>query len=436
MKKPYIITTASIILIVVTQLVYISNIYNDYIENITSSIEDNISKAIDIELKGRMFGDTDDHLSNTDTQDLNKAKSKSAHDARSMPIASISDIFNQVAQDMVYDGGVSLNVASLDSLFTPFNKDNISTNFVLTDNITGEVKQSKLQDTTEYRYRSKIFPIGVTDKQVVQLYYNIPLPSFIKASIWSLIVSLVTLILMVMTSITMLRELQQKHKALENLQDNINGTIHDLRSPLNSAIMTLDVIISSQLSEQLKSFAKNSRISLISFSENIRTMLSIARGDIREEQVSEEQINNSCKVLISDLGILYGSGSKISLKTNLPSNFTMQGDYLLLENIIRNLLDNSVKYGKNSEVLLSISVEDSKLKVTVEDGGDGIASSDQRKIFKRFYQLDKNCRDGYGMGLYNSHRIVKMLGGDMGVKSIVNRGSKFWFTIPCKIDYK
>ena len=106
----------------------------------------------------------------------------------------------------------------------------------------------------------------------------------------------------------------------------------------------------------------------------------------------------------------------------------------ILDEIIYNLCDNGVKYNKKGGSLtVTISQEEERPVITVEDTGIGISEEDQKRIFERFYRVDKShskAIGGTGLGLSIVKHGSMFLGADMKVESTLGEGSKFILTLP------
>ena len=111
-------------------------------------------------------------------------------------------------------------------------------------------------------------------------------------------------------------------------------------------------------------------------------------------------------------------------------------DPRILRQILINLVGNAVKFTDQGEVKVSISFvsknrRGAKLRFSVHDTGPGIAKNKQRVIFGAFEQLetDRQGTNGTGLGLCISGHLIKMLGGQIKLKSNVGKGSEFFFDI-------
>jgi len=127
-------------------------------------------------------------------------------------------------------------------------------------------------------------------------------------------------------------------------------------------------------------------------------------------------------------------GCQIRLKTekNMPARILADPDRL--RQILFNLLSNAVKFGGGGGVEVRIASEkdgSGRLRIAVADEGPGIAPEDARRLFQRFSQVDaSNTRQngGAGLGLAICKGLSEMMGGAIGVESVLGVGSTFWFT--------
>lgn len=108
-------------------------------------------------------------------------------------------------------------------------------------------------------------------------------------------------------------------------------------------------------------------------------------------------------------------------------------DPALLELIIRNYVENAIKYTPEGRVLIGCRKQHGQIRIEVHDTGIGIPASAQETVFQEFYQLGNPERDkakGLGLGLYIAHSLGKLLNHDIGVNSTVGKGSMFYVTVP------
>jgi signal transduction histidine kinase len=127
-------------------------------------------------------------------------------------------------------------------------------------------------------------------------------------------------------------------------------------------------------------------------------------------------------------------GVQLSLEL-APGAVLIEGDERRLRQVIFNLLSNAVKFTPDGgSVVVASSQMDHEVQVSVTDTGPGIAPEDQERIFEEFQQTGVGVeqREGTGLGLALSKRLVELHGGRIWVESETGHGSRFVFTLPAK----
>jgi two-component system phosphate regulon sensor histidine kinase PhoR len=124
----------------------------------------------------------------------------------------------------------------------------------------------------------------------------------------------------------------------------------------------------------------------------------------------------------------------VELVSQLPE-LTATADVNRLEQVLANLVDNAIKYGRaqGKVVVGGKKMDDGKLEIFVQDDGPGIPTESLDRVFERFYRVDKaRSRDqgGTGLGLSIVKHIVQAHGGEVWVKSELGKGATFFFTLP------
>jgi signal transduction histidine kinase len=108
---------------------------------------------------------------------------------------------------------------------------------------------------------------------------------------------------------------------------------------------------------------------------------------------------------------------------------TVHGDRRRLAQVVRNLIDNAIKFSpRDARVAIQVSVDSGSPVLTVEDQGPGIPKGEREKIFQRFYQIDRSrskTRPGSGLGLAIVKHILQLHGASIEVGGEVGRGSVF-----------
>ena len=201
---------------------------------------------------------------------------------------------------------------------------------------------------------------------------------------------------------------------------------HDLRQPMQSINIFVDMIDTRQLSESDASIFNRMRKSITVLNRMFNTLLDISKLDsnlaVRERAFHLIEIVHSLEDSFSDLC----AEKKIKLSFK-GVNHQVQGDLHLIEQILRNLLANAIQYTDQGHIEVAFEASSDALSFSVKDTGCGIPESDLPLIFTEFFRSDhsRSHYDGLGLGLTIVNRIVKKINGQCQVQSEVGKGSMF-----------
>jgi CheY-like chemotaxis protein len=173
----------------------------------------------------------------------------------------------------------------------------------------------------------------------------------------------------------------------------------------------------------------------------INDILDISK--IEAERLTLEQVSFQLGSVLENLMSLVGQkamdkGLKLCVDLSPDvAHLTLLGDPLRLGQVLLNFVANALKFTEQGSVTVRIRLLDDQsdevlLRCEVTDTGIGIAPEDQKRLFTAFEQADGSMTRKYGgtgLGLAISKRLVKMMGGEVGVESTVGKGSTFWFTL-------
>jgi len=108
-----------------------------------------------------------------------------------------------------------------------------------------------------------------------------------------------------------------------------------------------------------------------------------------------------------------------------------------MEQVMVNLLTNAIKYSPNAnQVQICLEQAAGEVTVTVKDQGMGLTTDQQKQIFTRFYRVEGNANiPGLGLGLYLTKEIIDRHHGKIGVYSVPEKGSEFYFSLPLNLNH-
>lgn len=211
---------------------------------------------------------------------------------------------------------------------------------------------------------------------------------------------------------------------------------HELRTPLNAILgfaqlIERDPLLNDGHRKELQIINRAGR-HLLSL---INDVLEISRIEAGQSAIQIETIDFH-ELLLSVEEMIRVRADVKTLNFNVERFGSMphfvRTDGNRLRQILINLLGNAVKYTDEGSVILRLTPIGDAIRFDIIDTGIGISQQDLRSIFYAFYQTESGTarNDGTGLGLTISREFVRLMGGDIEVKSILGQGSTFSFTVP------
>lgn len=227
--------------------------------------------------------------------------------------------------------------------------------------------------------------------------------------------------------------LRQK-KISEMKTDFINNMTHEFKTPVSTIMIASEALKDAEIAEDKGRVAK---LAGIIYEENVRLgshierVLNIARiekNDFRLD-IKKVEINEIIAAVIDSMALkLQKHEVKLDLRLTEDEVF-IKADELHFSNVIYNLVDNAIKYSRDTPELTIVTyVKGNQAVIKVADKGIGMSGDQQKKIFEQFYRIPTgNLHDvkGFGLGLSYVNTIVKRLNGTISVRSEKDKGSEF-----------
>jgi signal transduction histidine kinase len=238
------------------------------------------------------------------------------------------------------------------------------------------------------------------------------------------------------------KEIEQQRKKLHELnasKDKFFSIIaHDLKNPIAGFLGLTEV-----MAMDMKSFSDEEKQEFINLlydsSKQLHSLLEnlLQWSRAQTGRLSFKPRKLQAHKIISDNFSLLNANAEvknIELINDVDPNMEVWADADMVNTIIRNLLTNAMKFShKNSTVKITSEPEDKFLSICIVDSGVGISENELEKLFKIGYNASKPGtanEEGTGLGLILCKEFAKRNGGDVRVKSEVNKGSTFSLTLP------
>jgi two-component system phosphate regulon sensor histidine kinase PhoR len=238
-------------------------------------------------------------------------------------------------------------------------------------------------------------------------------------------------VIVVFHDITRLKELEKVRR------DFVANVSHELRTPLTMIKGYAETLVDGAWREESAySFIQIIKHHTDRLTKIVEDLLTLSKIESKEVSLKRERIEVSefVKEMIDFLR--EGSDKKgISIvQDQAPLPVMVEADRNLLEQVFINLLDNAIKYTpEGGRIEISSLQKGPEILVMIRDNGIGIPKEDVKRIFERFYRVDKGRSQemgGTGLGLSIVKHIIQAHGGRIWAESEMGKGSSFFFTIP------
>ena len=218
---------------------------------------------------------------------------------------------------------------------------------------------------------------------------------------------------------------------------------HEIRTPINGVVGMAGLILETNLTPDQKDYAESIRLSGDTLLTLINDILDFSKVEARKLEIELLEFNLFHLINDAKKSLLHTAQQKNLplLMNQLPDiNYLVKGDPSRIRQVLSNLLSNAIKFTPKGNVELraeirDLSETDCEVRVEVRDSGIGIPEEALCRMFVAFSQADASTTrkfGGTGLGLSISKRLIELMGGEIGVKSKVDVGSTFWFTLPLK----
>ena len=240
--------------------------------------------------------------------------------------------------------------------------------------------------------------------------------------------------------VTDLLKAQEATKELMMRKDEFMSIAsHELKTPITSIQgflqLALRISETQQSGKQLHNFIEKANRQLGNLTSLVNDLLDVTKVQAGKMQFnfSEFNVKDIVHECVGDLQ----QTEDHQIEIQHVDNIQIHADKHRIEQVINNFLSNAIKYSPNNKRTFVYTEKiGEQLRITVKDFGIGIPADKINEVFDRFVRVHDTSSmiSGLGLGLYISSEIVKRHGGTIGVNSVENEGSEFWFQIPLRVD--
>ncbi|CAK7000937.1 MAG: Sensor histidine kinase RcsC [Parabacteroides sp.] len=212
---------------------------------------------------------------------------------------------------------------------------------------------------------------------------------------------------------------------------------HDIRAPLSSIIGYIDLSLRRRPDERQRYYLENMAGSADHILSLVNGLLDFHR--LESGQMEIQAVPFDVRILFNEI---YGSFKPIADAKGLDFILNMKeegmeylysGDPIRIRQVVGNLLSNAIKFTRKGRVVLIVKLVDdfARLVVIVCDSGPGIPKEEQEKIFGEFARLSGTEKEeGFGLGLSITRKLIELMGGELTLESVPDKGSDFTVNLP------
>ncbi len=238
-------------------------------------------------------------------------------------------------------------------------------------------------------------------------------------------------------------ESEQRISAIQKSEEKMRfmaNMSHEIRTPIHGILGSLDVVKETDLDERQQLFIDTAHVSCEGMLEIINNILDYSK--ISADRLELEITEFSLHELVDEVTTIMAMTDKnkpVEVLSYVASNIPdlVRGDSSRIRQMLINLIGNGLKFTDNGEVYTRIEkrFENNKevtLRFEIRDTGIGIPKNMQKNVFNSFVQVDASITRRYGgtgLGLTIVKEFAELMGGEVGVESIPDKGSLFWFEI-------
>ena len=431
MEKQFIkiISAIALVALLSIQGIWLSNTYTLLHEKLITDLEEGFARAIETEVYQRL----DDNKEEIQRGEIIGGV-RPDHDFYINVLAF---------HEFLLSWDLPLSMAMLDSIWSKKLADDIGTvKYLLlkTDSARIPTEQINRGVSGNSPYTLTIErPVRIDNSEYLQVVIESPYKIILGRMFVLLVTSFLIALILGYCIYLQISLILRQGRIAEIRQDFTQAMVHDMKNPITNIYASANMLKSGALDS--KPHLKNQYFDiqlkeinrLMAFSNKILTIAKFEEKTVQLEK-SDLDVNQLFNSLVEEY--LLSPSKEIRFTTDCEDGCMIYADSEYMADVFRNLIDNAIKYSKNSvSIHLKAIKEKKETIVQIMDNGIGISSKDQKRLFKKFERVptrEKERKSGFGLGLYYVYQIVTAHGGTVKVESVPDQYSEFTLIIPNK----
>lgn len=321
--------------------------------------------------------------------------------------------------------------SSLDSILRPQAPDAVHFTIAQLDSTNQIIVRFQHHKTrTPDITRGKNFPINNLSHESLAIYYNFPISFFLEESMQD-ILAIVALTLLLVLGLQYLSHAQQHLSRLQ--EEMIKQVVHDWKTPLASIVTLSELVEKKSIPEddekgraKIRLIQEEANRLKTSSQQLLKTLSGLAHLNITRDEFN---LKNEILSLFEKQYLANHGQKNIQLNLRyLVESETVYASHFYLLGALQNLLDNAVKYsGETPQITVICYQKRGTFVIEIRDNGPGIPKKQQKYIFNKYYQANKDStnKKGYGLGLTYVYNVIKAHKGKITVDSPPGKGCTF-----------